>query len=209
LILATVLLAGSLAAGAWLNVLSFGVLAFYVLLQVLYNVSLKKQPVADVFTIATGFVLRAALGAAAISVPISGWLLYCTGTLALTLGFAKRRNEFLTQGEERNGSRESLAHYNKATLDAFVAIFSIAAAVFYAIYALQSKTAATYPFLPATVPFVWYGITRYVLVSLAQDEGAEPAELILRDPHLIFSILGFLATAFLAMSGLQLPIVER
>jgi len=203
------LFAAGVLLAAWLGAIPLGIVAVYVLMQVAYNLGLKKTPIADVYTIALGFVLRAVLGAAAINVGISGWLLFCTGALALMLGFAKRRNEFILQGDERHTSRESLVHYNRAALDALVVLSACAAAIFYGIYCLESQTAQKYPAIILTSVFVYYGISRYVLIVFMADEGGEPADLLFKDTHLVTSLVLFVATAILAMSGFQLPIIER
>ena len=204
--LAIVLLVIGLEIAITLNTITLLILVSYLLLQVLYNWKLKMEPVADVFTIAFGFVLRAVLGAAAISVPISGWLLFCTGSIALMLGFAKRRHEFLLQGDT---ARESLAHYNKLILDAFVLMFASGTSMFYAIYSIQSSTAIKYPLLPITVPFVIYGISRYLWLTFTQDEGGEPADLILKDRHIILAITGFILAAMFILSGTSFHLIER
>ena len=196
--LAIALLVIGLEIALTLGSITVLILVSYLLLQVLYNWKLKREPVADVFTIALGFVLRAVLGAAAISVPISGWLLFCTGSIALMLGFAKRRHEFLLHGDT---ARESLAHYNKLVLDAFVLMFAIGASMFYAIYSIQSSTALKYPLLPISVPFVIYGISRYLWLTFTQDEGGEPADLILKDPHILLVIAGFILSTLFILSG--------
>ncbi len=176
----------------------------YLVLQAAYNWKLKRQPIADVFTIASGFVLRAALGAAALDVKISGWLLLCTAALALTLGFAKRRQELVRVGTE---SREALRGYTRPALDALVMVNAGSALVCYAVYSLQSETARRYPGLVVTTLFVAYGVCRYLLLVFAEDEGGEPADLLFSDPHLLFAILGFLAAAVLAVSGVVVPFV--
>jgi 4-hydroxybenzoate polyprenyltransferase len=181
----------------------------YLVLQVLYNLGLKRVPVADVYCIATGFVLRAVLGAAAIDVGMSGWLLFCTGALALMLGFGKRRNEFILQGEARAASRESLTNYNRLSLDAMVLMFATAAALCYGVYTLDSGTAAQYPGIILTAPFVFYGITRYVLLIFTADEGGEPADILIHDRHMLATILLFLASAIAALNGLRLPFLEK
>ena len=185
------------------------IVGIYVGMQILYNWRLKHVPVADVFTIAIGFVLRAVLGAAAIAVNISGWLLFCTGALALMLGFAKRRTEFILQGSDRESSRESLIHYSRSALDAIVVMFAAGAAMSYGIYTLQSKTAQRFPGLILTSLFVFYGITRYVLLIFTIDEGGEPADVLFKDRHMIASVLLFVAAAVLAMSGFRLPFIEQ
>ncbi|MBS1722250.1 MAG: UbiA prenyltransferase family protein [Armatimonadetes bacterium] len=201
------LIVAGLGVAFLLNKTSFSLVAFYLLLQVAYNLKLKAVPVLDVFVIATGFVLRAVLGATAIFVNISGWFLFCTGALALMLGFAKRRNEFILQG---NGgeSRESLAHYSKPALDALVTVFGCGAAMCYGIYTLESSTAKLHPSLIITAPFVFYGITRYLLLVFQQDEGGEPADLLFGDWHIVGSVVLFVVAAGLAMSGLTLRFLE-
>jgi 4-hydroxybenzoate polyprenyltransferase len=206
---AIVLAVLGLAIAAALGVGSVVIVVTYLLIQLLYNVGLKRIPVADVYAIAFGFVLRAALGAAAIEVKLSGWLLFCTGALALMLGFGKRRNEFILQGEERSVSRQSLVHYNRVALDGLVLMFATASAICYGLYTLESQTAARYPGIILTAPFVFYGITRYVLLIFTADEGGEPEEILFKDPHLVISIVLFVAAAGIAMLGTTLPLLER
>ncbi len=205
-------LLGALALflGFSLNTTSGTVLISYALLQVLYNLALKRTPIADVFTISLGFIFRAALGAFAVWVPISGWLLFCTGALALMLGFAKRRNEFIMQGEQRTASRESLAGYTKAGLDALVTMTATGAAICYGIYSVDSATAAKFPAIVVTSLFVFYGIARYVMIVFSKDEGGEPADLLFKDPHLLASVVLFLVSAMVAVSGqFQIPLLVK
>lgn len=201
-----------LVSGGWLAAtLGLGpllIVGAYLLIQLAYNLGLKRVAVADVFAIAGGFVLRAALGAAAIDVVLSGWLLFCTGALALMLGFAKRRQEFISQADDGAMSRESLAAYSQQSLDAFVIMFATGSCLCYGLYCLESQTALRYPGLILTMPFVVYGISRYVLIVFTKNEGAEPADVLFRDIHVIVSVVGFIVAAILAMKGIQLPIVE-
>lgn len=199
-------LAGSVAIAASVNQISLGIIVFYLVIQALYNTWLKHVAVADVFCIGVGFVLRAILGAAALNVEISGWLLFCTGALALMLGFSKRRNEFLTVAD--NGTtRESLASYTKPALDALVAIFACAASICYGIYSLESPTAKKFPGLVVTSLFVFYGIARYVLIVYSKDEGGEPETLLYKDPHILLSVLAFILASVWAISGYKIPLV--
>lgn len=185
-----------------------GVIGSYLVLQVIYNFGGKNIPITDVFLIATGFVLRAALGAAAIDVKISGWLLLCTGSLALLLGFGKRRQEFILLGEKRSDTRSSLASYSQSALDALVIITSCSAAMCYGIYALESPTAQRFPGLIYTSPFVVYGICRYIFLVFSSDEGGEPETLLLKDVHLIISVLCFIILAVLAVKGIHVPLLD-
>lgn len=209
IVLAAVLAAGALGIGFGLNTSSFTLIATYFVLQLLYNMVLKHAPIADVFTISLGFIIRAMLGAAAISVPISGWLLFCTGALALMIGFAKRRHEFIHQGENRTASRESLAGYNLKSLDALVIMTATGAAMSYGIYTLDSATANRYPAIVITSLFVFYGIARYVLITFTLDEGGEPADLLFGDVQLLASVVLFMVSAIAAVSGMRLPLIER
>jgi 4-hydroxybenzoate polyprenyltransferase len=206
---ALLLAVSAIALGAYLGLTALLLVVIYGLIQVAYNFGLKRIPVADVFAIAMGFVLRAVMGAAAIHVPISGWLLFCTASLALMLGFAKRRQEFLAQGADRAATRESLLAYNRTTLDAFVTIFAGGATVCYGVYSIQSTTAHRFPALILTSFFVAYGICRYVLLVFSVDEGGEPADVLFGDPHMIFTIVGFVVTTIIAVSGVHLPLLER
>lgn len=207
-VIGAVCLVGAGALSFLVNHSTMAVLGTYVVLQLGYNFGLKRVAVADVFLISLGFILRAALGAAAISVTISSWLLFCTGALALMLGFGKRRSEYILMGDSRTGTRESLAAYSRGALDALVIMFACGAALCFGVYAVESPTAHQYPALILTSVFVFYGICRYVLVAFGQDEGGEPETLLFKDPHIIFSIVMFLLTAVLAMSGVKVPLLE-
>jgi 4-hydroxybenzoate polyprenyltransferase len=187
---------------------ALAVVGLYILLQVFYNLAGKRMPVMDVFIIGTGFVLRAVLGAAAIGREISVWLLLCTGGLALLLGFAKRRHEFILQGDNRSASRASLAGYSRQALDALVVMTATGAALCYAIYALESPTAQKYPALFITILFVYYGICRYVLIVFANDEGGEPETLLFKDKHILASVVLFVVSAIVALSVVKIPLVE-
>jgi 4-hydroxybenzoate polyprenyltransferase len=209
---AVVLLLVCLAVGcglvALLGTAAMSVAGVYLVLQLAYNFALKRQPVADVFCIASGFVLRACLGAAAIHVGISGWLLFCTGALALLLGFGKRRSEFLLQGDEKGKTRASLEAYTQQALDAMILTAAASAAMSYGIYSLESPTAKLNPGLILTAPFVFYGIYRYLWLIFGKNEGGEPEMLLLKDPHIILSVVGFVAAAVVAMSGLTMPLLD-
>lgn len=207
--LGTALLAGAFALVATVNKTSVAILLAYLVLQVLYNSWAKRVAILDVFIIAAGFVLRAVIGAAAVQVTIGAWLLVCTGTLAMMLGFAKRRHELLLQGNGSTASRASLGAYNQAALDALVIVFASMATISYGVYSIESTTAATHPALIVTTPFVVYGIARYLLLVFSRQEGGEPADILTRDPHILASIVLFGLAATAAMNGLVLPFLER
>ncbi|MBV6457689.1 MAG: Decaprenyl-phosphate phosphoribosyltransferase [Fimbriimonadaceae bacterium] len=207
--LGAILAIGSLAIGWTISLAVVVVLSTYLVLQLGYNFGLKNVAVTDVFIICLGFVLRAAIGAVAIAVTISGWLLFCTAALALMLGFAKRRHEFISQGEAAHESRASLAHYSQTALDHLVGVSAGGAAVCYAVYSVDSQTASQYPALILTSLPVVYAIARYSLLVFANEEGGEPENLLFADPHLIISILLFIALLLLATSGVEIPFLEK
>ena len=181
----------------------------YAGLQIAYNLVLKHVAVADVFLLASGYVLRAALGAAAIHVAVSGWLLFCTGALALLVGIGKRRNEFQLQTETGVETREALANYSLQGLDLMLAIAAAAAMMSYGIYSLESSTGRLHPGLMLTCLWVSYAIFRYVYLVVIRGEGGEPETLLFRDPHMLVSVTLFIITAILAMEALiPLPILD-
>lgn len=207
-ILGIVCLAATVGIGYWLGENSLLAIVFYLGLQIVYNLKTKQIPIADVFTVSLGFVVRAAIGAVAIGVQISGWLLLCTLTLALLLSLGKRRHEFILMGEGRQKSRASLAGYTQQTLDALVIFSACSSALFYGVYAIESSTAVRHPGLIVTVLFVFYGVARYLYLVFAKGEGGEPDMILLRDPHIIASVLLYIVFAVLAMLGPSLPYIE-
>lgn len=180
----------------------------YLGLQVLYNLKLKHVPIADVFVIAAGFVLRVVIGAVAISAALSGWILVCTASLALLLGFGKRRHEFLIQGDDRGRSRESLVGYTLQVLDAFVIASAAGAIMCYGVYGIESATARQYPALIVTIPFVAFGICRYLMLIFSTTDSGEPETLVLKDPQLVINFALFLLAAVYALSGARFSFIN-
>ena len=207
--LAAVLLAGSFVLG-WLakEAVIVGI-AIYLFIQVLYNLWLRNKSVADVACIALGFVIRVIIGALAIDARVSGWVLLCTATLALMLGFGKRRHEFILMGDDKQNSRKSLAEYTHQSLDMLVMFSATCAALTYSVYSIESPTARSFPGLILTTPFVVYGIARYIVIVFGSGESGEPESLVLRDPHLIVTFLGFGIAAALGLTNVPLPFLYR
>ncbi len=184
---AALLLAGSLAAGFALTP-RFGVTALaYALLLILYSIWLKHLVIVDVLVVAMGFVLRAVAGAFAIDVEISGWLLICTILLALFLALGKRRNEVLAYAGDSARYRPILGEYNSALLDQMIAVVTASTVTAYALYTMSPETVAKFRthWLPATLPFVLYGIFRYLYLLYRRQLGGNPSELFLNDRALL------------------------
>jgi 4-hydroxybenzoate polyprenyltransferase len=185
---AAALAAGGLAA-AFLIRPQFGRTALaYCLLMAGYSLLLKREAVLELFVIAAGYVLRAAGGAAAIAVHISPWMLSCATLMALFLVLCKRRAEvFAAEAPEQH--RESHAGYTPQLLDQMIAVATAATIVTYMLYAFQSETARTHAGLLWTVPFVIYGMFRYLFLVYVRGQGENPESLILKDPHLLGSLV--------------------
>ncbi len=207
--LAIVLLFASLFLGWQANVSVIYGIGVYLLIQILYNLWLRNKSVADVACIALGFVIRVIIGALAISAQVSGWILLCTATLALMLGFGKRRHEFLLMGDQGHSSRKSLAEYSRQSLDMLVGFSATCAALTYSVYSIESPTARSYPGLILTTPFVIYGIARYIVIVFGSGESGEPESLVLRDPHLILTFIGFGVAAAIGLTNVPIPFLYR
>jgi 4-hydroxybenzoate polyprenyltransferase len=208
LIISPILLAAGLLLAGWLGVEILQCAGVYLMLQVLYNVRLKRVPIADVFVIAAGFVLRVVVGAAAIHAQVSGWILLCSGALALLIGFGKRRGEFVGQGESRAVTRESLNGYTLQILDALVICSAAGTAMCYGLYGIESRTAKEYPALILTVPVVVFGVLRYMMLTFSSTETAEPESVVFRDPQLLVTLILFVLTAGAALAGLKIDFLN-
>lgn len=195
LVTAGVLAAGSLAASFALN-FSFGLIALgYVLLQGAYTWYLKHLVLIDVFAIAGGFVLRAAGGAAAISVIISPWLYLCTILLSLFLGFGKRRSELLLLDSAAVGHRRNLDEYTAPLLDDLINIVAGATIMAYSLYTFFAAAVPHNHAMMITIPFVLYGVFRYLLLVHRSDVAGAPEEAIYRDPMLLGDLMLWAVTA--------------
>lgn len=182
----------------------------YAMIQVIYNAGLRSQPVLDVFCIAAGFVIRVIVGALAIQVQVSVWILLCTATLALLLGFGKRRHEFHLQGASANDTRKSLTGYTGQSLDVMVAFSATCAAITYSLYSIESVTGRQHPGLILTTPVVLFGIARYLVVVFGTGETGEPETLVIKDKFILFSFFAFVATAAIALTDqVSLPFISR
>jgi 4-hydroxybenzoate polyprenyltransferase len=203
LVAAAVLIVGGLAAALWLS-RPFALVALtYVVLLSAYSARLKHVVIVDVLVVAIGFVLRAAAGALVIGVAISGWLLICTVLLALFLALGKRRHEVLTLGESAAGHRPILAEYSAGLLDQMIAVVTASTVTAYALYTMSPETVAKFhtPFLPATLPFVLYGIFRYLYLLYHRQLGGNPTDMVVRDRPLVLNTLLWMIVVLLIVYG--------
>jgi 4-hydroxybenzoate polyprenyltransferase len=188
---AAILLSVAVAGAFWLRP-SFGVVAAaYVLLTTTYSRWLKHVVILDVFAIAAGFVLRVVAGAVVIGVVMSHWLLICAMLLALFLGFSKRRSELVALADGASLHRRVLAEYNPLFLDMMIGIVTSATVVAYALYTVSSDTVQKFQTdrLLLTVPFVLYGIFRYLYLVYHRNHGGNPARTLLVDGPLLVNMI--------------------
>jgi 4-hydroxybenzoate polyprenyltransferase len=166
------------------------VAAGYFALLLLYSFALKHLVIIDALTIAGGFVLRAAAGAVAIAVPISHWLLVCTTLLALFLSFSKRRHELTLLADGATDHRPILHEYSPYLLDQMIAVVTASTLVAYAVYATSPETAERLGTsrLGLTIPFVLYGIFRYLYLVHQKRAGGSPAALLVTDVPLLMCV---------------------
>jgi 4-hydroxybenzoate polyprenyltransferase len=188
--------AGILAALAFAIVapLGWGSLAYlagFVTLQAAYSLGLKDIALIDVMTISGLFVIRAAAGAEAVDVRISPWLIVCTALLALFLALAKRRGELVSTGVDAPG-RPVLSGYSFALVDQLVSIVAACTIVAYALYTFEAREGSA---MMATIPFVVYGLFRYVQLMHREDLGEEPENVLLTDLPILVTIAAWAATS--------------
>ncbi len=163
---------------------AFGIVAgTYLAILLLYSAALKHLVIIDALTIAAGFVLRAVGGALVVEVPISQWLLVCTTLLALFLAFSKRRHELTLLAEGATDHRRILMEYTPYLLDQMIAVVTASTLIAYSMYATSTETAERLgtPWLGVTIPFVLYGIFRYLYLVHQKRGGGSPAALLLAD----------------------------
>ena len=203
LIAAAVLIVSGLAAAVWVS-RPFALVALaYVVLLSAYSAWLKHVVIVDVLVVAIGFVLRAAAGALAIGVAISGWLLICTILLVLFLALGKRRHEVLTLEESAARHRPILAEYSAGLLDQMIAVVTASTVTAYALYTMSPETVAKFhtSLLPATLPFVLYGVFRYLYLLYHRQLGGNPSDMVVRDRALVLNTLLWLIVVLLIIYG--------
>jgi len=188
LIVAGFLAIGGSVLGAMVSWWLLLVCIAYLLMMVAYTLKLKHIVILDVFVIAAGFILRAVAGAAAVSVPVSSWLLLCTFFLALFLGFCKRRNEIRMLNTSASLHRPSLGGYTVATLDQFIGLTAAATLMAYSMYTFVSTYVPQNDAMMLTIPFVAFAIFRYLFLVYGRNLGGSPESLLLKDAPLFASI---------------------
>jgi 4-hydroxybenzoate polyprenyltransferase len=194
---AAVLAAAGVAAGFAITAGLGETILAYLGLQALYTYGLRQVALVDAFIIAIGFVIRAVAGAVAIDVRISPWLLLCAFLLALFLALCKRRHEKVRSESDETRTREALDGYEARALDQAIAVVSAATVVSYSLYTLSAETVTRFGThcLGLTIPFVLFGILRYLDLVYRKGGGERPERVLLTDRVLIVTILLYGLTA--------------
>lgn len=169
-------LAASISLGPWFILNAAG----YLGLSVAYSYWLKHVVLVDVIVIAIGFVLRATAGTAAVQVEVSPWLLVVSFFLALFLALAKRRQELVSL-TDASAHRPSLEDYSERLLDQLLMLVGAATLMAYALYTIDSDTGVSSRWLKATLPFVVFGLFRYLYLIYEKGMGGSPEEVLLTD----------------------------
>jgi len=191
--LAAVALAAAGALGPWSLLFMAGFLAS----QVAYTARLKHVVLIDVMAIAGLFVIRAAAGAEAVRVAISPWLLLCTALLALFLGLAKRRGELVLVGAQQTPGRPVLEGYSLTLVDQLVSVVAASTVIAYSLYTFTARDSRA---MMATIPFVLFGVFRYLLLIQRDDLGEEPETVLLTDLPLLATIAAWAAASALILA---------
>jgi len=166
------------------------IVATYIVLNLLYSFRLKHVPIIDVLILASGYVLRVAAGVVLVSVErFSPWLYICTTLLALFIGFGKRRAEMVLLADGANEHRRVLDGYTLPFLDQLIVIVSACTIMAYSLYTFSAENLPDNHFMMLTIPFVMYGVFRYLQLIHVQSAGGAPDELVMSDAPLLATIV--------------------
>jgi 4-hydroxybenzoate polyprenyltransferase len=207
---------------AWLLAAGFSVISFilaalvgrwaflfvmtYALMNVGYSLSWKHVPVLDVFIISAGFMLRILTGTLGLGIAPSSWLLLCGLMLTLFLGFTKRRAELLALERagvrDRTLTRRVLDQYNPFMIEQYISISAACTILSYSLYTMSADTVARHGTntLIYTVPFVVYGIYRYLFLLHLHEKGNDTARDLYSDRHLLITVIGWLAISVMVLT---------
>jgi 4-hydroxybenzoate polyprenyltransferase len=179
---ATLILLVSLPLGFLLNRVFGTILASYLLIQMVYSFWLKDVVIIDVMLIAAGFLLRVAAGVPLVEAErFSPWLYICMTLLALLIGFGKRRHELVLLEDNADAHRISLQEYNLSLLDHVISIVTASTLLAYALYTFSAEGLPANYSMMLTIPFVLYGIFRYLYLIHVKGMGGAPEEIVFTD----------------------------
>ncbi len=197
-----VILIGIALFGAKLMNTNFFIISIvFIVLNLLYTLWLKNIVIIDVMTVALSFVVRAYAGAFAIVVPASKWMLINTLLLALFLGFGKRRHELLLLEHEAAAHRKILVKYSPYLLDQLIAVVTPSVLVMYMLYSFSTEVSMKLGTqnLFTTIPFVVYGLFRYLYLIHKEERGGSPTRVLIGDRPVLITVLLWLVTAIVVL----------
>jgi len=177
------------------------VAAAYVALLGLYSSGLKQIVILDAFAVAAGFVLRTLAGALAVGVPMSAWLFICTSLLALFIALCKRRHELTLLDTDAARHRQSLADYSPYLLDQMITVVGASTLIAYSMYATDPETVGRFGtrWLGLSIPFVLYGLLRYLFLVHQRDGGGSPDTILFTDRPLLVGVVGWAACVMVVL----------
>jgi 4-hydroxybenzoate polyprenyltransferase len=201
--MALALFAGSVAVAWWVRPAFVGALGAYIALTLAYSFALKNLIIIDVFAVAMGFVVRAMAGAIALDVAFSNWLVVCTLFLALFLALSKRRHELTLLEGDAAGHRTVLYHYSVHYLDQLILIVAGGTLITYTIYTCSPEVVEKFHTdkLYMTVPFVLYGLFRYLFLVHHKTGGGDPSRTLFTDLPLACTVVLWAATSAFVIYG--------
>jgi 4-hydroxybenzoate polyprenyltransferase len=197
---AAVLAAAGIGIGLALDPGGGGVLAAYVAVMAAYSLGLKAVPIVDIFVLSAGVVGRAVSGALAIDVEVSPWLYVCSMFAALFVATSKRWAEQRQLGEDAAAHRPALASYSSEMLGHMVFVSAAAALISYAVYTVESANVPRNGAMAMTIPFVAFGLFRYLMLLEGQRRGDAPDQILFTDPQIVGAVAAFVGVAFLVLA---------
>ena len=193
---AAVLAVGALACAAVLGAPVAAIVAVYLTLNALYSSGLKAVAILDVLVLSLGFVLRVLGGGEAIGVAVSAWLLLCTIFVSLLLAVAKRRHELILLADGASDQRRVLDHYSPLLLDQMINVVTAGSVLAYALYSISPETVERFQtrYLVYTIPFVLFGIFRFLYLVYQSTSDLNPTESMLKDAPFLINLALWAAT---------------
>lgn len=193
---AAVLAAAALACAAGLGLSVAAIVAVYLTLNALYSSGLKAVAILDVLVLSLGFVLRVLGGGEAIGVAVSAWLLLCTIFVSLLLAVAKRRHELILLADGAPDQRRVLDHYSPLLLDQMINVVTAGSVLAYALYSISPETVERFQtrYLVYTIPFVLFGIFRFLYLVYQGTSDLNPTESMLKDAPFLINLALWAAT---------------
>ncbi len=194
--IAFVLLFIAFLSSYFLNHVFFIFTLLYLALNISYSLILKKIVIIDVLAVAANYMIRILAGAAVIQVSITPWFLIASTFLAIFLALGKRKHELTLLGAYSKNHRSILSEYDQYFLDQLITITSSSTIIIYSLYTFDQHTKELLhtEYMPYTIPFVLFGVFRYLYIIHRKESGGNPAEILLHDPSLLMTVVLWIGT---------------